>query len=508
MVKTSNRTIALNIITSVTVQVVTIVCGFILPKVILNTFGSDVNGLVTSLSQFLSYISLLEGGISGVIMAALYKPIVNKDIIQLNSVINAAESFFRKLGFLLAIYTVCLSIFYPICVKSEYSFGYISTLTLILSITLFMQYVFSITYRLVLNADGRVYIISSIQIIVIIANTIMTILLVKIFPNIHIIKIGSAIVYFLQPIVYTYFVKKEYKIDKNVKSNEKLLTQRWDGFAINIAAFIHNNTDVVVITLFLNLKEVSVYGVYYLVVSGLKRLIIAVSQSISPRIGQIYASGDIEKLKRNFGYYEICILVLSFFCFIVGGICITPFVQLYTHNIHDANYYRPIFGWLLIISEMIYCIREPYVSLAYSANRFKQFRAIAYTEAVMNIVLSIILVNFLGIIGIALGTVASMTFRTVAQIFYLHKHILKESFWRLFKGSIIFSIISLIICGISYSFIHINTITIKSWLLYCVENSLLAMILIIIAILVFYKPLVNFVIGVMKKKRSRSNETT
>ena len=79
MIKANNKTIVFNIITSISVQVVTIVCGFILPKVILNTFGSEVNGLVSSLTQVLSYINLLEGGISGVIQAALYKPIIENN---------------------------------------------------------------------------------------------------------------------------------------------------------------------------------------------------------------------------------------------------------------------------------------------------------------------------------------------------------------------------------------------------------------------------------------------
>ena len=38
-------------------------------------YGSDVNGLVSSITQFLGYIALVEGGVGGVIRAALYKPL-------------------------------------------------------------------------------------------------------------------------------------------------------------------------------------------------------------------------------------------------------------------------------------------------------------------------------------------------------------------------------------------------------------------------------------------------
>lgn len=50
----------LNIITSLLLQVVVLICGFIVPKLIITNFGSDVNGLISSITQFLAYISLLE----------------------------------------------------------------------------------------------------------------------------------------------------------------------------------------------------------------------------------------------------------------------------------------------------------------------------------------------------------------------------------------------------------------------------------------------------------------
>ena len=65
-----------NIVSNIILQVVTIISGFIIPRIILINLGSDVNGLVASLNQFLNYITLLEGGVSSVILANLYKPLI------------------------------------------------------------------------------------------------------------------------------------------------------------------------------------------------------------------------------------------------------------------------------------------------------------------------------------------------------------------------------------------------------------------------------------------------
>ena len=66
-----------NVITTIFYQLVTVAYGLIVPRLVLSSFGSEVNGLTSSLSQFLNYIILQEGGLSGVIMAALYKPLAN-----------------------------------------------------------------------------------------------------------------------------------------------------------------------------------------------------------------------------------------------------------------------------------------------------------------------------------------------------------------------------------------------------------------------------------------------
>lgn len=461
----------INVIMSLLQQVVVTVCGFILPRIILTSFGSDINGLVSSINQFLSYVSLLEGGITGVVCASLYKPLVDGSKERLSAVINAANSFYKKISLIFAAYTIVIAIIYPLFIRQDYSFEFIASLTLILGINLFVQYCFSITWKTLLIADRKVYIVSATYILVVIANTIVTIVLVKIYPSIHIVKLGSAIVYFLQPIIYRYYVKKHYSIDFSAQKDKKMLSQRWDGFGINIAAFIHNNTDVVVLTIFSTLSNISVYSVYFLVVMGLKNVVQAVSSGLSPTLGHIYASGNREQLEIQFSKTESILLFISFFLFTVGGFGITPFVQIYTHGVTDANYYQPLFGWLIIAAELIFCIREPYVVLAYCANRFKDFTKIAFIEAILNVVVSIILVYWYGIVGVAIGTIISMAFRTICQIAYLHRHILHRKLYSLIKRIVVNVIGMAVSCLLIKWLIGTCEFNITSWVLYCLKAS-------------------------------------
>ena len=74
-----SKLLKLNTITSLAYQIIAIICGFILPRQILNAFGSDVNGLVNSITQFLQFIGFLELGVGAVVESSLYKPLADHD---------------------------------------------------------------------------------------------------------------------------------------------------------------------------------------------------------------------------------------------------------------------------------------------------------------------------------------------------------------------------------------------------------------------------------------------
>ena len=54
-----------NILAQIAYELVATVCGLILPRLIITAFGSGYNGMVSSITQFLEYISILTLGISG-----------------------------------------------------------------------------------------------------------------------------------------------------------------------------------------------------------------------------------------------------------------------------------------------------------------------------------------------------------------------------------------------------------------------------------------------------------
>lgn len=144
-----------NLITSIVLQIVSIICGLIVPKLIIATYGSNLNGLINSITQFLSYITLLEVGFGPVILSILYKPISNKDKSKIKRILKSSESFFRKISFIFIIYIIILCIIYPVFINSNYDNLFIISLIIIISLSTFAEYFFGLTYSIYLQADQK-----------------------------------------------------------------------------------------------------------------------------------------------------------------------------------------------------------------------------------------------------------------------------------------------------------------------------------------------------------------
>lgn len=424
---------SLNIFCSTLAQLVTIISGLIVPRLLLGTFGSEANGLVSSLTQFLNYISLVEGGLGAVVLAALYSPLAKKDDAKLSSVLKAANKFFRQVAYIFVAYVVVLCFVYPILVSSSFSHIYVASLTVILAVGLFIQYFFSVTYKLLLQADQRMYIVQLLQIATSLINLILVVVLLRVFPSLHIVKLGSALVFAIQPIFYSTYVKHRYHLDKTIGPDTDALAQRWDCFGQNFAFFIHNNTDTAVLSIFADLNIVSVYSVHFLVVTHLKSFFQSFSYAFAPIIGKEIAQKDLEKANLTLDSYEF---LVSNVATIIFGCCmylLPSFVLLYTQGITDVNYYQPLFSTILVLSGFVYCIRTPYNDVIYSAGKFRETAKNGYIEAAINIILSVVFVNKFGLIGVAVGTLIGMLYRMLYLVWYISRNILNRPMAKFIK---------------------------------------------------------------------------
>lgn len=423
------RKAAINTIFGLLEEAVAVICGFILPRLILTAFGSKYNGLTTSITQFLSCAILLRSGIGGATRAALYKPIADEDHEQINSIVKATDIFMKRVGLILAGAILVFAAVYPFLVKNEFGWMFSFTLFLIIGVSTFAESFFGITYLIVLQADQRLWISSLLKSLCYIANTVIGIILIKMGSSIHIVKLGSALVFVLYPIILGMYVKKRYRINTHCKPNMIAISQRWDSFWHQVALFVMNNTDVMVLTVFTNMLEVSVYSVYNMVVHALRRLVTSFSNGLEAAFGNMIAKKENKTLRENLAVIEIILYSLATILYTSATIMIFKFVRIYTKSVEDVDYIRPVFGYLVLIAGFFYAVRFPCQLVVQAAGHYKQTKKGAIIEPIINIVLSVIFVFAFGLVGVAVGTVAATIFRTFQYSEYMRRNIVHRGWY-------------------------------------------------------------------------------
>lgn len=451
----------INTIMSLTSQIVTIICGFILPRLILERFGSQYNGLTSSITQFLGCAVLLRTGIGGATRAALYKPLANKNEKQINEIMTATNNFMKKIGIILAILIVAFAAVYPFFVNNEFSWLFTFSLFLIIGISTFVESFFGIAYLILLQADQKLWVSSLFSTISTMANLIIATILIKSNCTIHIVKLGSAIAFCIHPIALNIYVRKKYNINLNANPDKEAISQRWDVFWHQVATFVTNNTDVMVLTIFSNMLEVSVYSVYNMIVASLKNLVSSFSNGIEAAFGNMIANNENNALRENLSIMEFILYSIATVIYTCAILLIVQFVNVYTKGINDVDYHRTAFAYIILIANFFNCIRIPYLSVIYAAGKYKETKMGAIIEAIINVLISVILVIKFGLIGVAIGTLVAMGFRTIQLSFYMCNNIVKRNnFITIFKillsffeGIIIIAVVKLFNLQMPYDYL-------------------------------------------------------
>lgn len=480
------KKLANNTISSLALQITMIVCGFVLPKLILSNFGSEVNGLVNSITQFLQVFAFLDMGVGAVFQSSLYKPLANGDTIKLSEIYVSGQRFFTRLAEILLAYIGVLIAIYPFLVNQKFGFIYTASLIASMSISSFAQYYFGMANGLLLAADQRGYIQYNVQMITLILNTVSCYILVHVGASIHIVKLATSLIYLVRPLVLKVYVERHYSINRKIKYTEEPIKQKWNGLAQHIAAVILDSADTIVLTTFSSLSNVSIYSVYFLVISGLKQLFNAVTNGVQALIGELYAKQEKIELYNIFGLAEWIIHTMTTYVFGCAGVLIIPFVMIYTSGITDTNYNQPVFSAILVLAYAAYCIRLPYHMAIKAGGHYKETQSCYFVAAIMNLALSIILVNKYGLIGVAIGTLAAMIYQTVWMAIYNSKNIV---YWPIssFVKQVFVDVITVLAGVVVTKSIGIAQYSYISWIVMAIKVALIQAMLLIGINLIFYR---------------------
>ena len=416
------------VVSNLVLQTVTALCGFVLPPLVVRTFGSEVNGMVSSITQFIVYLNIVEAGIGAAAIAALYRPLAEGDKDGVSGILSATRLFYLRSGIAFTALVLVLSFAYPLLIGSQVDRTTSGLMVLVLGISGAAEFFLIGKYRVLLTADRKVYVISIVQAAAVLVNTCVAATLIKIGLGILTVKLASSLVYLSRYLWLSAYVRRRYGwTDFRHEPNKAAVSQSKNALVHQISGLVVFNSPLVLITVFCSLKDASVYTMYATVFSAVNQMLGAFSNGMQSFFGETLAKGAWEHAARLFGLYETFFFAVLAFVYSMAFILIMPFMAIYTRTLNDAEYVQPILGLLFVLVGIANNLRNPAGQVINAAGHFKQTQWRAMVEATINIAASVSFTVWLGFKGVLLGSLCSYAYRTADMIIYANRRILKRN---------------------------------------------------------------------------------
>ncbi|OGF56233.1 MAG: hypothetical protein A2452_13555 [Candidatus Firestonebacteria bacterium RIFOXYC2_FULL_39_67] len=448
-------------------QLVTIAIGFIIPRVMIKTYGSEVNGLIISISGFIGYFSLAEAGLSGAAVYELYKPLISNDHKTINAIVSAVKKFYTVSGYIFMALTVLLVLLYPLCVRSSVVgvFG-VSVLVFIIGIAGALELFTMAKYRVLLTADQKIYVLSFSSIISLALSASIIILSAYLKVNIIILKVAALAPILLRSLILYLYVKWKYKyINYNAEADMQALDKRWDVFYLQILGVVQVGAPIVILTVFTNLKLVSIYSIFTIIISGVSGVLGIFLNGLSSSVGNVIARKELKILQKTTEETESIFYGLLTIFFSITMVTLMPFVRLYTRGISDANYDLPTIGILFVINGIFSNLKAPQGMLVISAGMYKETRKQSTIQALILVVAGVILVPSFGLAGVLVASCLSNLYRVVDLLYFVPHNLTKLPIRKTFIKQFMV-LICLIIIWISSRFVNICPNNYYEWFKY------------------------------------------
>ncbi len=416
-----------NIVFGSVLKIVNIILPFISRTVILYVMGAQYLGLNSLFHSVLSFLSLAELGVGAAITYAMYKPIAENDLTTLKAVLNLYKKLYRIIGIVILAVGMCLMPFLDTIIKDDvpndtniYILYFLYLINTVLTYWMFGY------KNAVLQAYQRNDIESKIGIFITPASYIVMLGFLVITKNYYAYIIWQPIFTIVTNIIRMIIVDKHFpelkpegKISKEMKQSIFKKVTALIGAKLNTVVL--NAADNIVMSAFLGLTVIAIYGNYYYVMSSIFMFLGIIYSSMTAGLGNSLQTETLEKNYKDFEKFSFMNSWLVGWCTVCLVCLYQPFMKIW---VQDESLMFPFYVVLeLGLYFYIYQIRKIPVVYKDAAGVWWEDRFRPYVCMIVNVGLNILLVQFIGVSGVILSTVFSLCISIPWENYTIFKYI-------------------------------------------------------------------------------------
>lgn len=442
-----------NLIFQLLYQVINLVLGLIVPSLVIKTYGSEVNGLTSTVKQLITLVTLAKAGISTAATFSMYKLVNEVDKGKIAQVLNAVKKTFLKISAIVLLVGITSSIVFAIVQTGALAKQYVFLACFLFCLNAVIDIAFTMHFNVFFSATQDKYYIS---IGLLISTLVMYgIQFLVIFTKSHFVLLYSASVFgvIIKIAFLSVIYKKKYAPYKLSKQEqEKVNGEKVRLFGVGYATLNEvahcavTATQTIILAIMCGFKEASVYGVYLMVIDALLLVGQVFYTSFSPSYCSIIAEGNVKRVNYVFSIFQYAYYLLNTFMFMCATLLLMPFVKVYTIGVVDIDYENYVLAFGMILYGLFSAYRIPYNITVSGVGAFKKAGIQTSITSIISILVSIIAVQ----INYALIIIGPILFYVV-NTFYQHFMLKKEfvgfdnsGFERSFFTSVICIILSMV----------------------------------------------------------------
>lgn len=445
---------AKNLLASFGITLTVTLLGFFTRKVFIDSIGVEYLGLNGLLQNILGAMALLEGGFSTSVVYNMYKPLATSDYPKILALLQLYKKVYRYIAFGLFIFSLLLYPFLDLFIQDMEELSYVTLVYFIFVFNSLIRYFTAYKWSLV-NADQKQYKLATINIVYQVGlllikllilyytrNYILYLLIESLFGiglNIAVVKKVNQ----LYPYVKT---RLKYEVEKETKRN--IVTNMKALFLGTIGGYLSYSVDNIVLSSFIGIAIVGIYSNYTLLVNAINSLISQVINSSSESVGNLIATESKEKIYEIFKVlYMMNFLIVSVVAVVLLN-TLTPFVTWWLgkdYLLDDSTV------WVILVNFYINGMRFMLMTFKFKSGIFVKDRYTPIMQGIINLLLSLILVKYIGIAGVMLATVISVLCLGFWQVPYLlYKYKFECPFFQYLKFYIRYLLIMCLAAFTSY----------------------------------------------------------
>ena len=432
---------------------ITQLLGFILRTVFIAHLGDTLNGINDLYTSILSVLSMAELGIGTALNYSLYKPVATGDIGKVKSYMQLYKKAYRAIGIVIGVIGLAISPFLPYLVKQPEGVS-VRDLTLYYFIFLFntvSSYFVAYKYSLV-NAEQKNYIQTNVITITKMITVTLQIVVILTTGSFYAYLLTAAAVELLQKIFVSNYLNRRYPylLDKDV---EKLSKEETGEIVTKTKALVFHKvgdvarlqTDSMIISGFINTVLVGIVGNYNMVLNSVANVVNIIFNSVLSSFGNLIATGSKEKQYQIFQVYRFAACWIYGFAAIGFSMLLTPLIYLWLGSERTLAY-----GVVMCILIDFYFKGDRIVlsNFKTAAGVFEQDKYLALIQGVVNLIISIVLVQKIGLIGVYIGTIVSGLIANITKPVIIYKVILNQPVKRYFLDSVKYLLVMIAVYGL------------------------------------------------------------